>query len=259
MIIRALQSDRRIPYYLRLPSGGAPKGLLVAIHGSDRRFIEYAEGFVALAERQGLAIVAPLFAIGIAETGNADGFKYLYEDGVDYARTLLDIVAEVAAETGCPAETFLLCGFSGGGQFVHRFYYLYPERLRAVAIGAPGSVSLVDAGQVWWTGTADAQGRFGRAPDPAAMRRVPVQLVVGAEDRFVYRLSTDPADRYYALAEIDDGANRIERTEMLGRHLTGLEIAHTLVQVPGVGHDAALCTPAMVTFFDAELAAKGDS
>lgn len=77
---------------------------------------------------------------------------------------------------------FCLHGFSGGGQFTHRFFYLHPRRLSAVSIGAPGRVTPAGPSQPWWLGTDGFAEVFGRDPDIESMRAVPVQMVVGDRD-----------------------------------------------------------------------------
>lgn len=86
---------------------------------------------------------------------------------VRYDSILLDMIDCVAAEWGSvDTRTFAIVGFSGGGQFVHRFFYLYPERVHAVSIGAPGRATpLVD--KPWPEGirgapTTVARGGAGR-------------------------------------------------------------------------------------------------
>ncbi|BDD56679.1 hypothetical protein MAP00_002108 [Monascus purpureus] len=79
-------------------------------------------------------------------------------------------------------DQILMIGFSGGGQFTHHFLYLYPERLVAASIGAPGRVTLLDAEQPWPVGIADVQSRFCRTIDIQRIRHVATQLIVGAAD-----------------------------------------------------------------------------
>lgn len=73
-----------------------------------------------------------------------------------YDQILLDMIDCVASEWGSvDTRTFAIVGFSGGGQFVHRFFYLYPERVHAVSIGAPGRATpLVD--KAWPEGITGA-------------------------------------------------------------------------------------------------------
>ena len=73
-------------------------------------------------------------------------------------------------------------GFSGGGQFAHRFLYLYPERLAAVSVGAPGRVTTLDDSHSWPRGVADVESLFGRPIQKALINQPRIQLVVGSED-----------------------------------------------------------------------------
>ena len=97
----------------------------------------------------------------------------MQEGDIRYDRVLLDIVDEVAGKYGLADARFALFGYSGGGHFAHRFFMLHPDRLWAVAIGASGSVTLLDDTRDFWVGTRDLQARFGIAIDSAAMARVP--------------------------------------------------------------------------------------
>lgn len=89
------------------------------------------------------------------------------------------MIDEVAGRYGVNAERFLLYGYSGGGHFAHRFFYLHPERLKAVSIGAPGSVTLPDENHDYWVGCRNLEALFGKRLDIPAMRTVPVHQVVG--------------------------------------------------------------------------------
>lgn len=48
-----------------------------------------------------------------------------------------------------------MAGFSGGGQFAHRFLYLQLERLHAVSTGAPGRITMLDENWKWPAGIKD--------------------------------------------------------------------------------------------------------
>jgi pimeloyl-ACP methyl ester carboxylesterase len=138
----------------------------------------------------------------------------------------------------------MLSGHSGGGQFAHRFLYLHPERLDAVAVSAPGGVTLLDHSLTWPAGTGDTQQRFGIAVDPAAVARVPVLLVIGADD-----------DGRADLAAMGHpGRSRPEQLDRLAETLTRHGTTVRKVEVPGVGHDAAGTQPPITAFFDDLLA-----
>jgi pimeloyl-ACP methyl ester carboxylesterase len=147
----------------------------------------------------------------------------------------------------------MLFGYSGGGHFAHRFYYLHPQRLHAVSVGAPGSVTLLDDSRDWWVGTRNVRALFGRGIDLDALRAVPVQLVVGAADTETWEINY-PADSVQYQAGINDtGRTRIERLAALGANLTqhGIDTQH--VVVPNVPHDGTKVLPQVQAFFETVL------
>ncbi len=75
------------------------------------------------------------FPIGPLGDGNAHGFKVLKEGTLRYDTVLLSMIEEAGAMLQASFGKFMLFGYSGGGHFVHRFFYLHPERLHAVSIG----------------------------------------------------------------------------------------------------------------------------
>jgi hypothetical protein len=75
-----------------------------------------------------------------------------------------------------------MVGFSGGGQFAHRFLYLYPERWAAVSVGAPGRVTMLNFSQKWPVGVADTETLFDRSVSLNRIQQVAIQLVVGSGD-----------------------------------------------------------------------------
>ncbi|KAK5266613.1 hypothetical protein LTR96_007863 [Exophiala xenobiotica] len=87
---------------------------------------------------------------------------------------------------GIETGQILLVGCSGGGQFALKFFYLHPDRLMAVSIGAPGVVTRLDDTLEWPRGTKDTEtlvGEAARVADLDALRGVQgVQLVVGSLD-----------------------------------------------------------------------------
>jgi poly(3-hydroxybutyrate) depolymerase len=94
---------------------------------------------------------------------------------------------EVATRWPCiSTQKVFMMGFSGGGQFVQRFLYIYPERLMAVSIGAPGKVTLLDEGQKWPKGVKDTMSVFQRSVHVQAIKAVDIHLVVGSEDTSVH-------------------------------------------------------------------------
>lgn len=235
--------DPRFSYCLHVPascdwSGARRLRLMVIVHGSRRMAQQECQAFADFADRHGLLLLAPLFPMGVAHAEDTEGYKLIRLDGIHYDELLLAMIDEVAACYPVDTERFFLHGFSGGGQFAHRFFYLYPERLWAVSIGAPGSVTLLDEERPWWVGTANVKAACGRDIDTRALQEVSVGLVIGEDD-------TDPGDvrlmdgSQRTMPGIDAaGDNRMQRLRALHASLSKSGITAAFDVVPGVAHNA---------------------
>ncbi len=252
----ACQADQRFSYCLYLPesydeAGTASYPLVVVVHGTNRTAQEYRDAFVDFAEAEGVIVLAPLFPAGIGEPGELSGYKFVASHGVRYDLVLLAMIEEVATTYRVERDRFLLHGFSGGGHFAHRFFYLRPDRLLAVSIGAPGMVTLLDQDRDWWLGVRDIEARFGRPLDRAAMAEVPVQLVIGGDDTETWEITIEPGGRYWMPGANDAGRTRLDRLASLRQSFeaAGIRVRHDIV--PGVGHRGfAILEPVKAFFAD---------
>jgi poly(3-hydroxybutyrate) depolymerase len=239
--VYAVRRDPRFSYCLYVPfgyrSGDVRPELLVVVHGSPRTFMEFRDRFQDFGEGCNTLILCPLFPVGVNGDGNADGYKYLSEPGIRYDEVLVDMVAEVKERWALSCDRFGLFGFSGGAQFANRFLLLRPQSLWAASLGAPGSVTLVDDRHDWWVGVRDLQGLFGNALDLDALRRVPVQTLVGAADLDKNEITHREGGRYFMAGANEAGASRPQRLEALTRSLCQAGVKVTHESLPGVGHD----------------------
>jgi poly(3-hydroxybutyrate) depolymerase len=157
--------------------------LLVFIHGTLRDDCYVDRGLVPFAESTPCAVMAPLFPAGIDSPIDLDSYKLLRSPTLRSDLALLSMLDEVAYRwPGIETSKIFLMGYSGGGQFVHRFLYLHPERLAAVSIGAPGSVTFLDDSAKWPAGVADVEVLFGKHINRNLIREVEIHLVVGDAD-----------------------------------------------------------------------------
>ena len=158
--------------------------LVVTVHGTRRHAEQCRDSLIFLAETMHVAILAPLFPAGPNGLQSLNNYKLLRDDTLRADTAMIDILQEVKQFwLGLATEEVFMIGFSGGGQFVHRFMYLYPSRLTAVSIGAPGRVTELDYQHKWPAGIKDVAERFdGAVLDLDMIRKVPIQLVVGALD-----------------------------------------------------------------------------
>jgi len=253
----ACAAEPRFPYCLYVPArrGEGPAPLLVAVHGSDRKPEALRDLCAPLAERTGAVVLAPLFPIGSTAPDDESGYKFGLFRGLRYDQALLAMVEDAARRVDLRTDRFALAGYSGGGQFALRFLLLQPHRLHAVSIGAPGYVTLLDAGMPWWAGIGDFARVFGHAPDIAAMRRIAVHLVVGDEDTESEVIRVPEGHPLWVPGAERQDPTRIARIEALAESLRANGIAATLDVVPGVGHSGEGTFAAVEAFLEPRLGA----
>ena len=248
--IYSLRSDPRFAWCMHVPESfiSAPDDhrLVVAVHGSSRNLQGYRSGFAPHADRHRWVVLAPLFPVGVRGDGDPDGYKMLVEGDIRYDRVLLAMVGEIQQVLSTRFPRFGLFGFSGGGQFAHRFLYVHPERLWGVTIGAPGATTRIDERFDYWLGTRNLQAVFGKPLDLDTMRKVPVQLLCGEEDTAELKIPVHLAEKVKALGPI--GRNRIERMQLLLANYQDHQMDVRLHFVPGVGHEGVRCIDAATGF-----------
>ena len=247
----ACLADPRVSYCLYVPArtDGDPERypLLVLQHGTARTAAKYRDAYRDFCEEQRIAVLAPLFPAGLIDPTDLHGFKFLNYRGIRFDLLLLQIIDEAAERLPIVNERFALHGFSGGGQFAHRFLYAHAERLAAVSIGAPGRITLLDETLPWWLGTDGIEKIVGTRPDIEAIRRVAIQLVVGADDTETWEIN-NPGDSNWMDGVGKTGSTRIERITTLSESLASHGIKAQLDVVPGVAHSGLGVRPAVEAF-----------
>ena len=280
---RALQVDPRVSYCLYVPHahysptpiGEAhkrPLPLIVNVHGTERQAGRCCLSLSAFADRNRCAILAPLFPTCIGVRYDLDNYKTLRYGSMRFDLLLLAMLDEVKHVwgPGIVTDQVFMMGFSGGGQFVHRFLYLHPERLLGVSIGAPGRrTDFLDHERPWPHGVADVTAVFdGKSIDLDRVRQVKaVQLVIGADDTEV------PGKGFFewlaTRGSISSGTNDPEaargsvlppailgRRETLSKIQLELEIIGIRAQlavVPGAAHESSDMLPSVCQFWKPTL------
>lgn len=248
----ACQADQRFSYCLYVPKAAAEAPqearVLVAIHDTLRdnqilrdRFVEYAESTRTI-------VVAPLFPAGIEDPANLDNYKYLRYRDIRFDELVLAMTAEVAARYGVSDARFALFGFSGGAHFAHRFLYVHPSRLSGVVAAAPGSVTLPMDAYRWWPGLAGFEDLFGKPVDWAALKRVPLHLVVGARDTDPGGIVQSRDHPNWVEGAAAAGANRVERLRTLHAALQARGASVSIEELAGAGHELGPVTQAAIRF-----------
>jgi len=255
----ASQYDQRFSYCLYVPESYDEDGettypLAVIVHGTNRPAQEYRDAFIEFAEREQCIILAPLFPVGIIEPGELSSYKFIKFHDIRFDHVLLAMIDEVADIYRIERDRFLLHGFSGGGHFAHRFFYLHPARLLGVSIGAPGMVTLLDDQYPWWVGVADIEEQFGIALDIPAMRQTSVQMIVGGSDTDTWEITIAEGSRNWMPNANIAGKTRIDRIASLRDSFEqhGITVQHDIV--PDVGHEGFRILDTVQSFFSAVLA-----
>ena len=199
-----LASDPTQRYFLYIPRGDSgARRIFVTVHGISRNAEEHAQEFAELAERYGLVVVAPLF-----DEERYPDYQRLGRSGKgERADLMLDrIVAEAAHWSGADATRFHLFGYSGGGQFAHRYALARPERIATYAIGAAGWYTLPDATQKYPMGTRGSERLPDLQFDADRFLAVPAAVFVGERD-----VHDGTALRQSEQLRAEQGENRQER------------------------------------------------
>lgn len=250
--VYACKYDPRFCYTLYVPEdlrpGDAPD-LIVSVHGSSRTMWQCRDSFSEFGKYHNCVILAPLFPVGVRGDGHNNGYKYILEGDIRYDLVLLAMVAEVEDRLGVSFPKFMMCGYSGGGHFTHRFMLLHPERLSAAGIGAPGSVTLLDADRDWWVGVRNMREMFGKDLDLGALRQVEVLMTVGSADTETWEITHKPGSKHWMEGANDAGTTRIERNNSLRKSLEDHGLSVTQKIVPGMSHSSVGQLPYVKDFF----------
>jgi pimeloyl-ACP methyl ester carboxylesterase len=177
VVLRSVGADTRPHYYQYIPARGAiPGRTLVSVHGISRNARDHARLLAPLAEQYGTTLIAPLFD----ETLFADYQRLGRRGRGERADLALNEVLRDALGTTKPK--IRLFGYSGGGQFAHRYAWANPDRVTALALAAPGWFTFPDANRRYPYGLALDDCLPGVDFDPDRFLRIPTLVLVGAHD-----------------------------------------------------------------------------
>ena len=248
----ACQADQRFSYCLYVPktyqaAGSQQLKLAVFVHGTGRNPFAYQEKAADFADEHHCLVLCPLFPCGIPDARGTENYKFVSFKGIRFDLLLLSMISEAAKIYRIDSERFCLFGFSGGAHFAHRFFYVHPERLSAVAIDAPGVVTLLDFDRDWWCGVRNFSSVFAKELNLDAMRRVAVQTLVGGEDTATWEIDVKPGWPFWMEGITASGKTRVERLASLrdSWQKEGIQVDHLIV--PGVSHELLLA-PALDFF-----------
>ena len=208
VVERTLADGSKAHYFLYVPrSAGSHPPLFVTVHGISRNAREHATLFAPFAEKYGVVVLAPLFP----EPAYHDYQRLVHREESERADQVLDdLIDDAGRLTGAQTDHFYLFGYSGGGQFTHRYAMLHPERIKAYAVGAAGWYTFPDARRSYPRGIKP--GKFmpaGLQMQPQRFLAIPATVLVGERD-----VHPGTALRKTSKVNSQQGSSRFER----GRH-----------------------------------------
>jgi len=220
-------------YYYFVPAGAGPTTpVVVSVHGISMNAAEHMVRMRAMARRMGAALIAPWF-----DRQHYRGYQTLLcRDGRTRADlALLEILDDATQRHGLDTSKVFVSGFSGGGQFVHRFALFHADRVAACATCAAGWYTFPDDRVPYPLGTREGSGPDGLVPHADASK-VPMHILVGSRDDGV-----EPSLNMTAPVIAMQGVGRMTRARAwhdamrAQRRELGAEVSLTIL--PRLGHD----------------------
>lgn len=200
---RSISGMQALEYLIYEPKEPKESRVMVSVHGISRNAEEHILGFIPQAEQYGTTILAPHFPKNIFPRYQRLG-NSAQENRADLAfDSMMQDAMEFLGYSPYPLHMF---GFSGGGQFAHRYGMFYPKKVARLVLSAPGWYTFPDPNQYYPFGLRASKEWPNLKFAAESFLGIPVLVLVGEED--------DVRDKdLNALRRIDafQGFNRIER------------------------------------------------
>lgn len=235
-------ADRPVQVYYSAPADPAHAKILIVMHGLSRDGKAHRDDWADLVGDRNVLVLVPEFttqlypdggAYNIGNVVDASGSRQPPEQWTFHVvEALFDAVT---AGLGSAEQDYALFGFSGGGQFVHRFVELMPRHRARVAIAAnSGWYTMPDDGVPFPYGLGGAPVRSGELGPAFASNLV---VLLGGTD-------TNPNDPSLKRDQRSDRQGSDRLTRGLTFYHTARELARSsssdfrwrLQVVPGLGH-----------------------
>jgi len=239
VLTRCLQIRPEQRYFLYLPRKKRFEDcrVFVSVHGISRNAKIHARFFAQFAEQYGVVLVAPLFDKALHPRYQRFGF-----DGVRADIMLQYICSEVAQFTGADVSQLYMFGYSGGGQFVHRYAMAYPEQVAALAVGAAGWYTFPDPSRAFPYGIQPHHKLQDLHFDLERFLQIPATVFVGDRD-----IERDDALRKSQHLDIEQGDTRLSRGQrwiaamQSAAEARGIKTRYQFESLPESDHSFSRC------------------
>ena len=203
---RSLDGMQQLDYFAYVPTEGQRNNrVFVAVHGISRNAEQHLEGFAAQAELYGAVMLAPLFPKVSFPAYQRLGTS-VHQERADMAFD--QMLQDASGWLGINATPLHIFGFSGGGQFTHRYAMFYPKRVARMVLGAPGWYTFPDPDRRYPLGLRSADDWPRLKFSPARFLKIPSLILVGDEDD----IRDDDLNKSRHI-DAFQGLNRVERGE----------------------------------------------
>jgi pimeloyl-ACP methyl ester carboxylesterase len=254
-----------LAYHAVVPKRAVEAGvasLVVAVHGISLNALEQVTSFAPFAAERGHVLIAPCF-----DTPEDADYQRLGRRGRGRRADLAldDAIRRLSESSGIRFVRRFYFGYSGGGQFVHRYLMTHPDRVDGAVVSAAGWYTFPDPRLAYPMGLRVGGALAGARMEPAEFLRVPVLAVVGSLD-----VERDDSIRTTSKVDERQGDDRRERARRwvaamrAAARTRNLPARHELVELDGAGHSFLDCVEAGLTkttfdFFDSIEQAAHDS
>lgn len=231
-------SDPRQNCLAYIPAVHKPDApVFVSVHGLSINSEEHATLFAPYCEKYGVFMIAPTF-----DKEHFPDFQRLGRQGLGLrADEALDaVIKEFRAATKTEPAPIHLFGFSGGGQFAHRYAMAHPDHVARVVIAAAGWYTFPDRGEKFPYGLRTIRTIPDLSFDPERFLRVPMTVIVGDQDVQTEHLRiTDRVNRQQGVNRLERARNWVGAMQAAAR-IYRLEPRVTLQTLPGGEHTFGL-------------------
>lgn len=213
--------------------------IFVAVHGIGRRAKDQARLFAPFMEALGGTLIAPVF-----DKRHFPGYQRLGKPGKGLRADLAlqQCVSEVQKALNYPRQPVALFGYSGGGQFVHRFAMAYPRHVHRMAVAAPGWFTFPDMGLKFPHGIGQTTKLPDLNFDVSRFLKIPTLVLVGEND-----VARDSALNRSSKIDERQGGHRMARacrwvkTMKIAARRYHYDTPYEFLIVPNCGHSFDDC------------------
>lgn len=213
--------------------------LFVSVHGIGRRAHDQAKMFAPFIEAMGGTLIAPIFT-----RQQFSGYQRLGLSDQDVRSDLAfrQMIDKFSRDMGMDRLPIIMFGYSGGGQFVHRYAMAYPRQVKRMAIAAAGWYTFPDLRTKFPQGVMKTPALPDLEFDASRFLRIPSLVLVGEND-----VKRGKSLNQSTAIDRRQGKHRVERACQWMKAMKAAakryhyDTPYRLFIVPGCGHSFNDC------------------